>query len=266
MVSSESERHVDAILRGIEILETLETHPHLTLAQIREKTRLTKSRILRMCGTFISKGFIGYDPETGRYSLGPRLMLLGRAYQEANPLVSVVRQTLKELVNETKETASFYVPSGMKRLCLVREESPLHIRYSTPEGVERGLHSGAAGKIILAFSSKEVRELFFSEKRSYEAYTPNSITSPEAMKKETKEARIHGFARSVAERIPDAWSLGVPVFGAGNVFRGAMVLSGPLSRLTEESEKRRLVILRQKGEELSFRLGCSTRTEDIESD
>lgn len=263
MVSSESERHVDALLRGMEILEVLEAHPHLTLAQIHEKTGITKSRILRMCGTFVSRGFMGYDPETGRYSLGPRLMLLGRAYQEANPLVPVVRQALKELVAETKETASFYVLSGMKRLCLVREESPMGIRYSTPEGVERGLHSGAAGKLILAFSSEEVRNLFFAEKKTYEAYTPNSVTSAEAMKKEIEEARLRGFARSIAERIPDAWSLGVPVFGAGDVFRGAMVLSGPLSRLDDESERRMLLVLRRKGEDLSFRLGCSVRIEDM---
>ena len=119
--SKESSRHVEAVLKALAILDCFEIQQNLKVKQIHEMTKLNQSRILRLCGTLESMGYLIHDCDTGLYSLGPRVLSLGKIYELNNTLISLARPVLKKLARITGESASIYVVDGIKRLCLVRE-------------------------------------------------------------------------------------------------------------------------------------------------
>ena len=106
------EQRVEAVERALSILEAFgETRGRLTLAQIADETGLYKSTILRLCGSLTRFGYLNRDPD-GTFRLGPSLWRLGSSYRRNFDLGEHIRPALRRLVEETGETASFFVREG----------------------------------------------------------------------------------------------------------------------------------------------------------
>jgi DNA-binding IclR family transcriptional regulator len=170
----ESRRYVDAVLKALDILDCFQVRPSLQLKQISEMTKLNKSRILRLCGTVESMGYLVHDRETGLYSLGPKLLSLGKIYERNNTMISLARPVLRDLTRITGESASLFVVDGNKRLCLAREEGTHSVRYSVSEGQRMELYAGSGGKVLLAFGPAELRRQFL-RKGMLKRLTPHTI-------------------------------------------------------------------------------------------
>ena len=119
-------------MKALAILECFLPEPARTLKSIAETTGLNKSRAIRLCGTLMASGYLDYEPGTKQYKLGSRILTLGKAYERSNNLTSVARPVLRELADQTGESATLYVIDGIKRLCLATAEGTSDIRYTIP--------------------------------------------------------------------------------------------------------------------------------------
>lgn len=199
---------VAAVDRALSILSAFhEQDDALSLAELARRTSLYKSTILRLIVSLERAAFLR-RLEDGRYRLGPALLQLGKLYQASFRLEDHVMPVLKRLVDETGESASFYVPEGDRRICLFRVNSRQHrvLHYVTP-GTVLPIHTGASGKVLLAFTEPD-----------NPAYT---------------DVRQNLLVSSVANRKSDTAALACPVFGAGGVLSGSLSLAGPNTRFTE---------------------------------
>nr|WP_042673684.1 IclR family transcriptional regulator [Methylobacterium sp. B34] len=201
---------VAAVDRAFTILAALadQTDPS-TLADLARRTGLYKSTILRILASVENAGYAARLHD-GRYGLGPMAFRLGLAYEHQNPLRLLVLPILDGLVEAGTESASFHVRHGPDtRICLFRVNS----RHSTLDRVEAGdilpLARGAAGRVIAAFSDETGTE--------------------------QESVRLAGYALSFGERDPSCSGLAAPVFGASGALVGALSLSGPGERFTEEA-------------------------------
>src|SRR5215472_13161859 len=80
---------VRALQRGLAILTSFSPdEPSLSLADVSGRLRLPKSTALRLLECLRGEGFASFDPESARYSLGPRAFEVGSAYLAASPLES----------------------------------------------------------------------------------------------------------------------------------------------------------------------------------
>jgi DNA-binding IclR family transcriptional regulator len=61
--------------------------------------------------------------EDGRYALGPEIARLQTIYTAAFSMDAIVQPVLRELVDKTRESASFHVRQGDARVCLYRVDS-----------------------------------------------------------------------------------------------------------------------------------------------
>ncbi|WP_084536660.1 IclR family transcriptional regulator [Azospirillum halopraeferens] len=201
---------VAAVERALSILAALEAEPEpLTLSELSRRTDLYKSTILRLLETLQSHGYVVRILDT-RYALGPTVHRLGMAYERRNPLRHHVMPVMRRLVEEGTESPSFHIrQNDDKRLCLFRLDS----RHSTLDRVNVGdllpLDRGAAGRVILAFDGA-----------AGEYYD---------------RIRADAFAISLGERDPVCAGIAAPVFGPGGRFVGALSMSGPRERFTEEN-------------------------------
>jgi len=249
----ETLRHVDAVLSALSILDCFLREPILSVKQLIDMTGLTRNRVMRLCGTLEKGGYLVQDCEARKFSLGFHIMVLGKAFDKSNNLVSIARPILKELAQNTGESASLYVLEGTKRLVLAREEGTQVIRYSVAEGQRLPIHAGASGKTILAFSPEDVTRRLINNK-PLTRFTPHTVTDRVVLRAELVKIRSSGYAFSQSERALDAASIAAPVFNNENRLVGAISIGGPVSRFTS-SRAAYLKQVLKAANEFSMRLG-----------
>jgi len=256
--TKESGRYVIAVSRALDILECFQTHPSLSLREIINLTKMTRSRVMRLAGTLESRGFLVFDPDHNQYSLGSRLLTLGKVFEANNDLISKSRPILRKLAKSTGESAALYAINGLERITLACEKGPQGIQYNVSEGERKELYAGAAGKVLLAFAPSEVRSAIFNVK-TFKRFTPHSIVDPKELVDELTIVRRQGYAFSEAERIVDAFAIAIPVFDHRQNCCSALGIAGPINRFPPDVRTRSLKIVQEFARTLSERLGAVTK-------
>ena len=220
---------VAAVERALTILAAFnEGDNGLTLHEVSARTGLYKSTILRLMASLERFGYMRRD-QSGSFTIGPAPLRLAQIYQESFRLEDEVRPILRRLVEDSGETATFYVRDVDKRCALFREEPKRSVRAVVREGDRLPLEVGVAGRVILAFSGEEGAR--------YDAIrTAVVLATP-------------------GERGLDLAGVAAPVFKAGNTLCGVLQLSGPLARFDEELFSRCKILILDASRRLSQAIG-----------
>ncbi|MFA5702854.1 MAG: IclR family transcriptional regulator [Advenella sp.] len=223
---------VASVERALEVLNAFEGNAvSLTLAEMSSRTGLYKSTILRLADTLAKYDYL-VKLEDGTYQIGPKPFLLGSRYQTGTMPAEWILPVLRNLTEQTGESASYNIMQGEFRVCLWRVDSPHLIRDHTQAGDIRPLGKGAAGKLLLAFAQPDDPQ--------YE------------------NLRQYPVSYSFGEIEMDMAGIGTPVFGASNKLRGVLTLSGPCNRFTPEKTKLMEQVLWHSAIELTKRVGGET--------
>jgi IclR family transcriptional regulator, KDG regulon repressor len=247
-------RHVEAVLAACDIVDSFLCIPNQTLKQIIDQTRLTRNRVMRLTGTLEARQYLLRDSMTGTYSLGPRIMSLGRVYERQSNLVSLAKPILRKLASTTGESAFVYVLDNTDCVVLAREEGTSDVRLVVDEGQRIPIHLGASGKVLLAFGPKEAREKVLNS-RYLSKQASGAIIDPLRLSDDLNRVKTQGFAFSRGERIPDAAGIVAPIFGLENCFLGALGIAGPIHRFTPEILPERIKFVMTAAAELTRKSG-----------
>ncbi|WP_043201149.1 IclR family transcriptional regulator [Paraburkholderia acidipaludis] len=185
----------------------------LTLAELAARTGLYKSTLLRLAGALIQHRLL-LRLDDGRYQLGPATFMLGALYQRSLNLGDILLPVMRELVQASGESASFYVRDNAVRVCLHRVDSSHMVRHHVREGDVLPLESGSGGRALLAFSG-EPGQAFEQIRRDY-------------------------YCISIGERERETAGVSIPVFGVHETLRGVLTLAGPSSRVDRAFVERHL--------------------------
>jgi len=226
---------VAAVERAIAILNAFRAgDSSLSLNEIARRTKMYKSTILRLLATLVQEHCI-VRLDDGSYQLGSMLLHWGGLYQSALRLDDHVPPTLRRLVQETEEGASFFTREGNHRVCLFRVDSPRSIRDHIRTGDLVPLDKGAAGRVLITFDP---------------AITPPS------------QAPVPPYIITIGEREPDIAAIAAPVFGPQANLRGALAISGPAARFSAERLPTMSALLLEAAADLTRRLGGDATTFD----
>jgi DNA-binding IclR family transcriptional regulator len=218
-----SRQQVASAERALLILKCFDNPgERLSLAALAQRTELYKSTILRLSASLSFMGFINRTAD-GHYMLGPELSRLGllALSQPRSQLEEALRPVLHRLVSTTKETASFYVISGSRRICMFRENSLQPARHHLEEGTLHPMGRGAASQVLRAYR-KEPRD------------------------RKARTIRDTGWAISEGDRHPDVSAVAVPILNDEGQLIGALNVSGLRARLTPAKlERARRALVRE---------------------
>lgn len=215
---TEDVKTVAAVDRALALLQAFtREEPVLSLARLAAKTQLNKSTILRLAQTLERAGYVRRASD-GSYSVGPAILPLARLYQAVASPEQIIVPALRELVEETSESAGFHVRVGDYRMCMYKVDSPLTLRDHIRPGDLLPLNRGAAGKMLAAFEPR---------------YRSSHADIRKAL-----------FAISRGDLEPDMGGVASPVFGEDGRVTGVISLSGAKTRFHEEAVERyhRLVL------------------------
>jgi DNA-binding IclR family transcriptional regulator len=199
-----------AVDRALSVLNAFSvSEPELTLADIAEKTRLYKSTILRLLASLEHASLVQRNSE-GRYTLGPAVARMYETYSASFSVEAAILPAMRQLVERTRESASFHVRQGSQRLCLCRVDSPHPIRDHIKAGDLLPLDRGVGGRVLMAFAG-----------------------APGEMYERIREAKVVSL---VGDRFEGVAGISAPVFGAGGKLAGAITLTMPSERFNLEYE------------------------------
>ncbi|GAB1485845.1 hypothetical protein MASR2M79_08920 [Aminivibrio sp.] len=169
--------------------------------------------------------------EDRSYTLGNKVYLLGSIAKANFRPQQIIYPHMKYIRDKTKEAVSLYGVEQEERVCYEHVESLLTMRCVMRVGDRAPLWAGAGGKVLLAFLGEDAikREIEKAHK-----ITETTIYSPEALRKNLGEIRIHGYALSWGEREEGILSIAVPIFNRRGDILFAFSLAGPATRFTEE--------------------------------
>lgn len=213
-----------------------------TLTEIHELLHFNKASTFRIVKNLEGAGYLEKDPDTSRYRLGLKAYCLGSAAEPHAGIRSVVRVTLERLSRRSNETVHLAVLHQGEVLYLDKIEGRQTIRVITQVGMRLPAHCSGVGKVLLSDLPEEALESFIRQ-RGLPRFTPNTITDPEALKRELAGVRRQGFAVDNEEIETGLKCVSAPVRDPAGRTLAAISISAPKERFDRERERyTRLVV------------------------
>ena len=142
---------VASVDRALAVLTTFKRGDKaLSLAELTRRTGLVKTTVLRLAISLEQCGLLK-RLDDGGYRLDAEVLRLAAVYQDQLDLEALISPILKQLVDMTQETASFYIRRGEQRMCLFRVDSPHRLRLHVRPGDLLPMDKSAIAQVLRAF-------------------------------------------------------------------------------------------------------------------
>ena len=224
---------VAVLQKALDLLEVLAEQPDLGLSELSEKTGASKASTYRMLSTLESRGFVVKRGDTRKYAPGVQLVALSCAVVARLDLVKAARPYLEELQRTSNETVNLGILADAQVLYVDILESDRGLRMAAHVGARDALHSTALGKAILsAVPTAEARVLLDGYRRL--PATPRTIVALDALMSELAETADRGYSIDDEENEAGARCVGVPIRDLSGRAIGALSLSGPSTRISDD--------------------------------
>jgi DNA-binding IclR family transcriptional regulator len=244
-----STRRIGAAERAIAVLDTLADAGELGTNEIARRTGMTPSTVSRQLGTLAASGLVERVAASGRYRLGLRIVHLANALLARLDVREVARPHLVALVEATGETATLSVPGDEDAITVDFVPGTHQVQPVSRLGRPSIAHATSAGKVMLAFSGRELPE------GPLRAYTPATITDLQALAAEIADVRERGWARAVGEREPDLTAIAAPIRSSRGELEAIVALQGPSSRFDDAAIENAHSVLLERADAISRELG-----------
>ena len=246
--------HVQSVERAVALLHAVAaaTGPAATATALAESVGLNRTTTWRILATLERKRLVSHDRETGAYSLG--FDLIDLAGQAGGALARSARVVLHRVAVQTGETAALaMLRNGV--LTYVAEATAGAVVSAGWQGRQVPFHGTSTGKALLAYSEPADVRMLLSLPRGgrLPRFTPTTITSLTALRKELELTRERGFAVCRGEFETSAWGVSAPVLDVGGRPVAIVSVWGPGERLNDERFDALGAIAVQGAEELAGR-------------
>jgi DNA-binding IclR family transcriptional regulator len=192
--------------------------PLATLSEIARQTALAVSTTARLLGTLEAMQLVRRHPD-GQYGMGTRLLEFGLAALSTS-LYRIAEPHLLALVAASGETANLGVLTERGEVMYLRQvESPHAIRHATWAGRAVPAEGTAIGAAIRGLTNSQ------------------------------------GFTATRTTLEPDVTAIAVPIYGALRQIVGALSLTGPSFRISDEQVESYGLLLVEESDKLYRGLG-----------
>jgi len=232
--SISSTYHVESLARGLAVLSAFsEERPDLSLTDISQRLQLNKTTTFRLLSTLESLGYIKRDPQTKLYHPGVEVLRLGFLVLNNLEVRQIAAPYLRRLVEEVEETVNLAVLDNCEVVYIDRVGSKHLVNVYRPVGSRLPAYCTSTGKAMLAFLPPEQLEEVLGA-TTWERYTEQTITTPEALKENLALIRERGFSDSAGEMIPELRDVSAPIYQHDGQVVAAVNISVPTQRVSYE--------------------------------
>ncbi|HEX7759374.1 MAG TPA: IclR family transcriptional regulator [Caulobacteraceae bacterium] len=228
----ERDQGVQVLARAAEMLRLLKVNPAgLTQAEIAGHLGLARTTVHRILNALADEGLVEPSGSGSRHRLGHEIIYMAEAVRSG--LVTEIHPLLQNLSDEIHETVDLSVLERAQLTFIDQVVAPQRLRLVGVIGANFPLYCTANGKAILA--SLPPRTLDRMLPSRLEALTPNTITSPDALRRELDQVRKRGVAIDREEHSEGICAVGVALLGSP-LGQAALSVPIPAQRFEEKRE------------------------------
>lgn len=182
----------------------------MSLSELARATGLPSSTVHRLANELVAWGGLERT-ESGGYAVGIRLWEIAARSRRSYGLRETARPFLQRLFDLTRQHVQIAVMDGTDALLIEKISAAQAVDTIGRVGGRLPLHASAVGKVLLAWSPAALQSQVLA--RPLVAYTPMTIISAAALRRELTATRQRGFALALEEMSIGAVSCAAPVIG-----------------------------------------------------
>ena len=247
---------VQSLGRAFAILEEVARHREgIGLAELSKLVGLHNSTTFHLAKTMVTLGYMRQERDSKRYRVGRPLFALAASALDEIEMVNLAMPILEDLSRESGESGHFAVRMGDSVVVIARTSGAGAFQLTDRVGVVRPAHCTALGKIILASLRPDQLKRFL-ERVDLKPSTKKSITEPSALLREITEIRRSAIAFDDGEFNAEVRCVAVPVYNFTGEVIGALGISGPIWRMTDQVLQSRAKLVQTAAKRLSAEFGA----------
>lgn len=221
---------LDAVGKVVHIMDLIcSSDETLSIREIETRSGIPRSTVHRFLASLEQQEWVYRDTHSDSYRPGIRFFLLhnpGTFYQELTEIADPIMQSL---VRSTGKTAIMSVLEGSTGLCIHTVEPLLSMKFVAHKGMNIPLHTGATGKVLLAFCRDRTRDRILS--------SLSDQGMARSLRNQVERIRDSGYSISKEEWIEHAGDISVPVFDPKGVFVAQLGIAGLASSFDDHEEE-----------------------------
>ncbi len=251
-----STQPVNALLRGLQLLEVVNTNGPAGLAQIQRLTDLPKATVLRQLETLRHAGYIAFDDVTQTYHVDLRALALTNNFSYEKQFLRMAAPIMASLREKLGWPSDLAVFQHDKMVIVDTNRRPGMLSTNRSIGSRIPIMASATGRAYLANLQSDEREDLLEMLRAsndpYEALAKNK----EATRAIVEKAREQGYAISDQEFLPTNRGAAVAVEWNGKVVCVINLIAIASLVTLEDVHKRYVPLLLEAKSEMEDQL-CS---------
>jgi IclR family pca regulon transcriptional regulator len=247
--------YVQGLERGLAVIRSFSAEtPSLTIAEVAERTGLTRAAARRYLKTLDALGYV--IQEGYRFKLTPRLLDLGFTYLSTLGVTSVVQPFMEKVTNALHESCSVSVLDNHDIVYVARRAADRIMSINLAVGSRLPAHATSMGKVLLAhLPAAELEHYLESVVR--EPLTEKTIIDDLALCAVLREVRKNGWAVADEESELGVRSAAAPIFDRDDEVRAAINVSAHAARVSLKQLRREyLPVLLDAARGISMALGA----------
>lgn len=231
-------KNIQSVHRALDILEYVcENVQGCKLGDIADHCELNKTTAFHLLKTLEARGYVEQSYDTQLYKAGWKVLdTFTDFYQKVDirPIALPYMDKIRDLTNETVSLYFFSrVDDYYMGTCMIQIESTQQLKFSSKLGSRIPVHCTAPGKVrLLGYTDEMLKDQL--GKMPFTAYTPATITDPDALLQQLPDIRQKGYCIEREEYISGLSSVSAPLFKYTGRVIYAMTVTIPSSRASEE--------------------------------
>jgi DNA-binding IclR family transcriptional regulator len=247
---------IQSIERAAAILRLLSgRNRKMGVVELAGRLDLPKGTVHGILRTLQVVGFVEQDAGSGKYQLGAALLHMGSSYLDGNELRTRALNWSDSLAARSGESVRIGTLHEGQVLVVHHVFRPDDSRQALEVGALLPAHASAMGKVLLAANRWAAAELVAA---GLSRFTPATITSGDELTAALDSAHKRGWADDAEELVTGEVSVAAPISDRRGVTVGAIGISGPVERLTEDGVPRNDLVsfVRETARSVSRDLGA----------
>lgn len=230
-MATNTPRKIDAVKKTGRIIEALQKRGSAGITEIANDVGASKSTVHGHLATLHEDGMVVKNGHSYRLSL--RFLDIAESVKRTVAEHDIVRKQVRELADATGEGVHFGAKEEGRVVYIEKSKGDTAVQTKSRVGVRMPMHSTGLGKTILAeLSPEDVEQIV--KKHGLEQRTEYTITDIEELHAELEETAERGYSIDDEENIPGVRCIGMAVSVPETEVIGAVSISGPSQRMTDE--------------------------------
>ncbi len=245
---------VKALDRGLVLLKHLSQEGRVSLTNLALTVGMPASSAHRVLVTLQKHRLVEFDVSTQEWMIGIEAFRIGSAYLVRTNLVEASRQTIRNLMEATGETANIAIADDGDVVFVSQVETHNPIRAFFRVGTRNHMHTSGIGKALMADMARADVERILQQK-GLPQFTAKTLTSPQALFDDLEAIRKRGWSLDDEERHSGMRCVAASIYNAlGEPVAGVSV-SGPTVRLSDQMISELGPLVKRAADEITVLIG-----------